>query len=134
MRLERHVGGLSMERKTKYLREAGWREEGSLWTSPQPDAEPCALSRALHHQLTADLSAALQERGWKVGGYSQRGYVKLIDPKDESSCSLPGALRRQARRDGCPVRELTYSLFLNVTLKRDESALTPTLSRRERES
>jgi hypothetical protein len=118
MRLERHVGGLSMERKTKYLREAGWREEGSLWRSSQVDAEACALSRALHHQLTADLSAALATRGWKVGGYSQRGYVKLVDPKDESSCSLPGALRRQARRDGCPVRELTYGLFLNAMLMR----------------
>ena len=118
MRLERHVGGLSMERKTKYLHEAGWREEGSSWRSPEADAEPCTLSRAVHHQLTADLSAALGERGWKIGGYTQRGYVKLVDPKDQSSCSLPGALRRQARRDGCPVRELTYALFLNAMLVR----------------
>src|SRR5262245_27181981 len=118
MRLERHVGGLSMERKTKYLREAGWREDGAAWLSPAADSESRPISRAVHHQLTADLSAALVTRGWKIAGYSQRGYVKLVDPKDEDSCSLPGALRRQARRDGCPVRELTYGLFLNAMLGR----------------
>ena len=118
MRLERHVGGLSAERKVKYLRDSGWSEEGGRWTGPTPDAEPFALSRALHHQLTADLTRALGKWGWKVGDYSQRGYAKLIDPRDESMCSLPAALRRQARRDGCPVRELTYSLFLAAMLVR----------------
>src|SRR4051812_4805332 len=98
MRLERHVGGLSLERKVKYLREAGWNEEGGKWRGPTAESEAFPLARALHHQLTADLSDALVGRGWKVGEYSQRGYAKMIDPKDESSCSLPGALRRQARR------------------------------------
>ena len=118
MRLERHVGGLSAERKVKYLRESGWTEEDGSWRGPGPEAEAFPLARALHHQLTADLSAALGSRGWKVREYSQRGYVKLVDPQDESVCSLPGALRKQARRDGCPVRELTYALFLNAALKR----------------
>lgn len=119
MRLERHIGGLSNERKLQYLRDSGWNEEAGKWRGPGVDAEPFPLARALHHQLTADLSAALGVRGWKIVEYSQRGYVKLADPKDSSSCSLPGALRRQARRDGCPVRELTYSLFLDAVLKRE---------------
>lgn len=121
MRLERHVGGLSNERKVKYLLESGWLQEGKNWRGSGPEAEVFPLARALHHQLTADLSAALGARGWKVGEYSQRGYAKLVDPQDESSCSLPGALRRQARRDGCPVRELTYALFLGAVLKRQPS-------------
>lgn len=118
MRLERHVGGLSLERKVKYLREAGWSEELGKWRGPGAEAEAFPIARALHHQLTKDLSEALGARGWKILEYSQRGYVKLSDPKDESSCSLPGALRRQARRDGCPVRELTYGLFLAAVLRR----------------
>lgn len=118
MRLERHVGGLSLERKLSYLREAGWSEASGKWSGPLAASEAFPLARALHHQLTADLSEALRARGWKVLGYSERGYVKLLDPKDQSSCSLPGALRRQARRDGCPVRELTYGLFLAAVLRR----------------
>lgn len=118
MRLERHVGGLSLDRKLTYLREAGWSEEQGKWRGPGAEAEPFVLSRALHHQLTADLSEALGARGWRVLEYSPRGYVKLGDPEDGSSCSLPGALRRQARRDGCPVRELTYGLFLAAVLRR----------------
>lgn len=118
MRLERHIGGLSSERKLAYLRDSGWREEDGAWRGPAAEAEAFPLARALHHQLTADLSHALAARGWKVGGFSQRGYAKMVDPQDESECSLPGALRRQARRDGCPVRELTYSLFLAALLKR----------------
>ena len=118
MRLERHVGGLSKERQLTYLREAGWVLEQNLWRGPGIEAEPFPLSRALHHQLTADLCAGLGTRGWKISGYSMRGYVQLIDPKDESTCALPAALRRQARRDGCPVGELTYGLFLNAVLKR----------------
>lgn len=112
------MGGLSGERKVKYLREAGWVEETGKWRGPAAEAEAFPLARALHHQLTADLCGALGTRGWKVAEYSERGYAKLVDPKDESTCSLPGALRRQARRDGCPVRELTYGLFLNAVLKR----------------
>jgi hypothetical protein len=121
MRLERHVGGLSLARKRTYLREAGWQEEDGEWRGPGPEAERFPLARAIHHQLTADLSDALVARGWKVVDYSPRGYVKLADPKDGSSCSLPGALRRQARRDGCPVRELTYGLFLAAVLRRSPS-------------
>ncbi|MDP1823242.1 MAG: hypothetical protein Q8L48_08375 [Archangium sp.] len=118
MRLERHVGGLSNERKVKYLRESGWREEGRTWRGPAVDAEAFPLSRALHHQLTSDLSEALSQWGWKVAEYSQRGYATMVDPQDESRCSIPAALRRQARRDGCAVRELTYGLFLAAVLKR----------------
>lgn len=118
MRLERHVGGLSKERKLTYLREAGWVLEKSAWRGPGLEAEAFPLARALHHQLTADLCAELAGRGWKIAGYSMRGYVQLLDPKDQTSCTLPAALRRQARRDGCPVRELTYGLFLNAVLKR----------------
>lgn len=117
MRLEKHVGGLSIERKRHYLLGSGWKEEDGKWRGPAVDAEAFPLAHALHHQLTADLSQALGARGWKVGGYSQRGYASMVDPKDASECSLPGALRRQARRDGCPVRELTYSLFLAAVLK-----------------
>jgi hypothetical protein len=119
MRLERHVGGLSLERKVKYLREAGWKEEDATWRGPAAEAEAFPLSRALHHQLTADLTEALGSRGWKILEYSRRGYVKLVDPTDETACSLPGALRKQARRDGCPVRELTYGLFLAAMLRRN---------------
>lgn len=116
MRLERHVGGLSMERKVKYLREAGWREEAGAWLGPAAGVEPVKLSRALHHQLTADLCRALGKWGWTVSGYSPRGYAKLVDPQDATACSLPAALRRQARRASCPVGELTYSLFLAALL------------------
>lgn len=118
MRLERHVGGLSKERKLTYLREAGWVPEQNLWRGPGAETEAFPLSRALHHQLTADLCSELGVRGWKIFGYSMRGYAQLVDPTDQSSCALPAALRRQARRDGCPVRELTYGLFLNAVLKR----------------
>ncbi len=113
MRLERHVGGLSLARKVQYLRDTGWVEEEGTWRAPSADGEAFPLSRAVHHQLTADLCAALAPFGWKVGVYSQRGYARLVDPKDASSCSLPAALRREARRRGCPVGELTYSLFLS---------------------
>jgi len=119
MRLERHIGGLSSERKLQYLRDSGWKEDSGKWRGPAVEAELFPLARALHHQLTADLSAALGARGWRIVEYSQRGYARLADPKDESWCSLPGALRKQARRDGCPVRELTYSLFLAAVLKRE---------------
>ena len=118
MRLERHVGGLSKERKLTYLREAGWLQEKNLWRGPGVEAEAFPLARALHHQLTADLCAALGTRGWKISGYSMRGYAQVVDPKDQSICAVPAALRRQARRDGCPVRELTYALFLDAVLKR----------------
>ncbi len=113
MRLERHVGGLGRARTEAYLRERGWVEADGAWRSNVDAAEPVSMKRALHHQLTADLSDALSVFGWKVVGYSPRGYVSLEDPNDASRCSLPAALRRQARRQQCPVKELTYSLFLS---------------------
>ncbi|MBS1151433.1 MAG: hypothetical protein H6Q89_3131 [Myxococcaceae bacterium] len=117
MRLERHVGGLSIARKEKYLLGAGWRSGEGGWSSPEPDTEPLAINKAVHHQLTRDLSTALASSGWKVVGYSPRGYARMQDPADESLCSLPAALRRQARREGRPVGQLTYSLFLAALLK-----------------
>jgi hypothetical protein len=122
MRLERHVGGLSKARAVAYLLASGWLEEGGAWRAPIADAEAVPLRRALHHQLTADLSRALEVRGWRVEGYSQRGYARLVDPRDASACSLPAALRREARRQGCPVAELTYSLFLAALLARGDDA------------
>ena len=114
MKLERHVGGLSLARKANYLRARGWREEQGRWVSdifgPQP------LARALHHQLTDDLSQALVHLGWQVQGFSERGYVQLRDGEHGKPCSLPKALRTQARREGRPVAELTYSLFLAALL------------------
>jgi hypothetical protein len=118
MRLERHVGGLSLTKKQVYLRECGWEERQGLWCAPVAAAEPCSLSRAVHHQLTVDLCAALARTGWRIGGYTERGYARLVDPKDGSTCALPGALRREARRRGCPVGELTYSFFLAARLTR----------------
>lgn len=117
MRLERHVGGLSLARKVAYLVETGWTQEGGAWRASAPDAEPCPLARAVHHQLTADLCRELAPFGWSVGGYSARGYARLFDSLDGSSCSLPAALRREARRRQVPVRELTYSLFLAARLR-----------------
>jgi len=64
-----------------YLREAGWKEEAGKWRGPGVEAEAFPQSRALHHQLTKDLSEALGARGWNVGAYSQRGYAKLVDPE-----------------------------------------------------
>jgi hypothetical protein len=98
------------------LHAAGWVEEDDQWRAPGAEAERFKLSRAVHHQLTADLAKGLGRFGWTIGGYSMRGYAKLIDPTDQSSCSLPAALRKQARRDGCRVAELTYSLFLAAML------------------
>lgn len=121
MRLERHVGGLSIARKEKYLSGSGWRKQERGWLSPAPDTEPLPLDKALHQQLTQDLSTALGASGWKVVGYSQRGYARMQDPADESQCSLPAALRKQARREGRPVGQLTYSLFLAALLRAEEA-------------
>jgi hypothetical protein len=115
VKLERHVGGLSLARKAHYLRARGWREEekGS-WSNDILGLHPTA--KALHHQLTDDLSQALRQRGWQVLGYSERGYVQLRDGERGKPCSLPKALRTQARREKRPVAELTYSLFLAALL------------------
>jgi hypothetical protein len=114
VKLERHVGGLSRARKAHYLRTRGWSEEGRGWTHPVFGPHPVA--RALHHQLTDDLSQALRKLGWQVVGFSERGYVQLRDGEQGKPCSLPKALRVQARREGRPVAELTYSLFLAALL------------------
>jgi len=115
VKLERHVGGLSVARKETYLTGKGWRLSDDGWRSAVPDTEPLKLSKAVHHQLTKDLTDAMVRLGWKVVGYSPRGYVKLED-SDGSPCSLPKALRTQARREKRPVGELTYSLFLAALL------------------
>ncbi|MFP2926235.1 hypothetical protein ACLESO_13660 [Pyxidicoccus sp. 3LG] len=114
MKLERHVGGLSLARKANYLRARGWREEEKGWSSEIFGLHP--MAKAIHHQLTDDLSQALRQRGWQVLGYSERGYVKLRDGEHGKPCSLPKALRTQARREKRPVAELTYSLFLAALL------------------
>ena len=118
MKLERHVGGLSLARKANYLRARGWREAGRGWT--HDIFGPQTLARAVHHQLTDDLSQALCQRGWQVLGFSARGYVQLRDGAQGKPCSLPRALRTQARREGRPVAELTYSLFLAALLDSPE--------------
>ena len=115
MKLERHVGGLSLARKQSYLTARGWSEKGRGWDHPLFGSHP--LAKAVHHQLTDDLSQALRKLGWQVLGYSERGYVKLRDGERGVPCSLPKALRTQARRERRPVAELTYSLFLAVLLE-----------------
>ena len=116
MRLERHVGGLGLARKQHYLQQRGWREEGGKWRSTVPDSEALPVNKAVHHQLTHDLGQALAAYGWKISGYSPRGYARMEDPLGLKPCSLPAALRRQARREKRPVGELTYSLFLAALL------------------
>jgi hypothetical protein len=71
VKLERHVGGLSLARKANYLRARGWREEERGWQSEIFGLLP--LAKAVHHQLTDDLSQALCKRGWQVAGFSARG-------------------------------------------------------------
>ena len=110
------MGGLSRARKEKYLRGSGWREEDGKWLSPAPDSEPLLINKAVHHQLTHDLGKALGSSGWKIVGYSPRGYAQMKDPVGEKVCSLPAALRKQARREKRLVGELTYSLFLAALL------------------
>jgi hypothetical protein len=115
VKLERHVGGLSLARKANYLRARGWQEDGRGWRSEIFGLLP--LSKAIHHQLTDDLSQALCKLGWQVVGFSERGYVQLRDGASGKPCSLPKALRTQARREKRPVAELTYTLFLAALLE-----------------
>ncbi len=109
------MGGLSIARKQGYLRSRQWTEsDGGQWTHPLHGEQK--LARAVHHQLTADLTEALSRLGWQVLGYSPRGYVKLTLGETQETCSLPKALRIQARTEGRKVAELTYSLFLAAVL------------------
>ncbi len=116
MKLERHVGGLSLARKVSYLTRRGWAEAEGEWTCAERALGPVPLKRAVHLQLTDDLCRALAPAGWTVVGYSPRGYAQLQDSKGTRACSLPAALRRQARREGRLVADFTYSLFLAVML------------------
>ena len=117
MRLERHVGGLSRARKVNYLTSRGWVAAEGGWRCERLWPLPLPLSKALHHQLTEDLAAALGASGWKVVGYSQRGYARMEHAQGGSSCSLPAALRKQARSEKRAVAELTYSLFLRALVE-----------------
>lgn len=109
------MGGLSLARKSRYLRARGWSEQERGWHSPIFGLLP--LAKAVHHQLTDDLSQALRARGWQVLGFSERGYVRMRDGAHGTPCSLPKALRTQARRENRPVAELTYTLFLAAMLE-----------------
>ncbi|MDY7232580.1 hypothetical protein [Hyalangium rubrum] len=115
MKLERHVGGLSLARKSHYLRARGWQEDARGWHNAIFD--PVPLNKAVHHQLTDDLSQALCKRGWQVVGFSERGYVQMREGEGGKPCSLPKALRAQARHEKRLVGELTYSLFLAALLE-----------------
>lgn len=117
MRLERHVGGVGRARQANYLRLRGWKETETGWACERLLAEAQRLSRALHHQLTEDLCAALVTLGWSIVDYSARGYARLKDPTNGALCTLPKALRLQARREGRKVGELTYSFFLAAMIE-----------------
>jgi hypothetical protein len=106
------VGGLGRARQERYLAARGWRAEDEGWGCPRHTPPALPLARALHFQLTEDLCQGLAPLGWTVVGFSPRGYAKLRDPLKGDACSLPAALRRQARRERRPVAELTYTLFL----------------------
>lgn len=116
MKLERHVGGLSLARKVSYLSRRGWTEADGDWVCVERALGPSSLKRAVHQQLTDDLCRALAPAGWIVVGYSPTGYAQLREADGTKTCSLPAALRKQARREGRRVADLTYSLFLAVML------------------
>ena len=112
MRLERHIGGMGLARQRRYLRLRGWLDDHDGWQHPQHSFAPQPLSRALHHQLTHDLTHALARWHWRVVSYSQRGYAQLLDRVSARQHSLPSALRIEARRQGQKVADFTYALFL----------------------
>jgi hypothetical protein len=118
MKLERHVGGMSRQRKASYLTARSWKEKEGRWHHEIFGDHP--LAKAIHHQLTDDLSQAMRKLGWRIQGFSERGYVQLEDSLTGERCSLPKALRLQARRERRPVAELTYSLFLAALLQSEE--------------
>jgi hypothetical protein len=99
-------------RQINYLETRGWARSGKDWACPRHTVQPQTLSRAVHHQLTEDLCRGLAAYGWKVVAFSERGYARLWDPEADEECSLPAALRRQARRSKRRAGELAYSLFL----------------------
>lgn len=112
MRLERHVGGVGKARQENYLRLRGWVQGELGWACTRLMAEAQSLNRAFHHQLTEDLCRALSPHGWQVVDYSARGYARLKDQQTGALCTLPKALRTQARREKRKVAELSYSYFL----------------------
>jgi hypothetical protein len=116
MRLERHVGGLGRARQRSYLLARGWAETGEGWRHARAGETAWARPRALHHQLTHDLCAALARWDWRVEGYSSRGYAQLLDGRTGARRSLPAALRVEARRQGQRVADFTYALFLNAVV------------------
>jgi hypothetical protein len=119
MKLVRHVGALSKVKQHGYLTARGWREEKpGLWSCARLEVTPIRLSRAMHHQLTDDLCEALAAFGWKVKGYSLKGYAQLEDPLKGETCTLPEALRRQARRHKVKVSPFTRALFEAATRPR----------------
>ncbi len=112
MRLERHVGGVGKARQENYLRLRGWQHGDEGWANQRLMAEAQTLSRAFHHQLTFDLCRSLGAHGWQVIDYSSRGYARLRDPETGALCTVPKALRAQARREQRKTGELAYSYFL----------------------
>jgi hypothetical protein len=119
VRLERHVGGLGRARQETYLRQRGWTPVEKGWQHARALDEVFPRTRALHHQLTHDLTQALARWQWRVVGYSARGYAQLVDGVTGAPHALPSALRVEARRQGQPVRDFTYALFLAAAVGDD---------------
>ena len=118
MRLERHVGGMGEARQQRYLQTRGWQLTEKGWHHPGRQTDTHSLSRALHHQLTKDLSESLAQWKWAVLSYSQRGYARLQDATTGKDHSLPSALRVEAKRQKQKVADFTYALFLTAVTER----------------
>lgn len=108
-------------RQARYLEQRGWTRRGDAWHSPREPENGFTLGRALHHQLTYDLAQGLSHFGWRVVAYSPRGYAQLVRSELEKPCTLPAALRQQAKREGRRVGEFTYELFLAATVDEPSS-------------
>ena len=117
MRLERHVGGMGKARQQRYLQSRGWQLTELGWSHADRQTEPHRMSRALHHQLTFDLTEALKRWRWSVVSFSDRGYARLLDAQTQKNHSLPSALRTEAKRQGQKVADFTYALFLAAILE-----------------